>query len=462
VLGPIAFAALLALPIPGLDVPARGVIGLTVWMAVWWVSEALPLAATSLLPLIVYPFLGRAELEDVHASYADDAILLILGVLLLARAISRAGVDQRVALGLLAMFGGSPRRLVAGFMLGCAAISAWISATATTAIMLPVALAVIATVDDERQRRRFAHCLVLGVVYASTLGVLATIIATPPNAVFASLAPEVLGYQIGFGQWMLVGVPLSFVSVAICWAYLVFVVAPVGGVSLAEGNRVVRQRRRELGAPTHDELAVVAVLLAAVLLWVSRSLVWGEWLPAVRNSTIALLAALAVFVLPSTRSGHLLDWPTAVKVPWSVLLLMGGGIALAFGFTALGIDVWIVERLSFLSAIPSVLAVAAIVALTIFVGEIMSNAATAALLIPIAAPLGGTIGVSPVQLTVAVTLAASYGFSLPTSAANAVALSTGRITVPRLVRAGIPMNLLGIVLVTAATFVLVPVVFPAA
>ena len=459
-LGPVAFLGLLVLPIPGLDAAARATLGLTAWMAVWWVTEAVPLAATALLPLIVYPFLGRPELAAVNASYADDAILLILGVLLLARAIGRAGIDQRIALLLLSAFGGSPQRLVAGFMLGCAAISAWISATATAAIMLPVALAVVATVSDEGQRERFGRCLVLGVVYASTLGVLSTIIATPPNAVFASLAPEVLGYEIGFGQWMLVGVPLSIMSVALCWAYLAYVVAPVRAVSLAEGSRVVEQRRRELGSPNRDEIAVIGVLLGAVVLWVSRSLIWGPWLPMVTNTTIALLAALAVFVLPSTRGGQLLHWGTAVKIPWSVLLLMGGGIALAFGYSVLGIDTWIVDQLAFLGGLPSVVAVAAVVALTIFVGEIMSNAATAALLIPIAAPLAVTIGVSPEQLTIAVTLAASFGFSLPTSAANAVALSTGRIRVPQLVRAGLPLNLLGVVLVTAATFTLIPLVFP--
>jgi sodium-dependent dicarboxylate transporter 2/3/5 len=460
IVGPIAFIALLAIPIPGLDAPARGIVGLTAWMAIWWVTEAVPTAATALLPLIVYPFLGPAELAGVNASYADDAIFLILGVLMLSRAIARAGVDQRLALRLLAAFGGSPRRLVAGFMLGCAAMSAWISAAATVAIMLPVALAIVTTISDEPERRRFGTCLILAVVYASTLGVLSTIIATPPNAVFASLAPEILGYEIGFVQWMLVGVPLAAVSVAICWAYLVYIAAPIQGVSLAEGNRVVEQKQRELGAPTRDEIAVIAVFLVAVVLWATRNLFWGQWLPMVTNTTVALLAALAVFMLPSVRGGHLLDWGTAVKIPWSVLLLMGGGIALAFGYTALGIDAWIVDRLSFLGGLPSVVAVAAFVALTIFVGEIMSNAATAALLIPIAAPLAGTIGVTPEQLTIAVTLAASFGFSFPISAANAVALATGKITVPQLVRAGIPMNLLGIVVVTAVTFTLVPLVFP--
>jgi sodium-dependent dicarboxylate transporter 2/3/5 len=459
ILGPLLFLGLLLLPIPGLATPARGVLGLTAWMAVWWVSEAIPLAATALLPLVVYPLLGPAQLNGVGRSYADNAILLFLGTLLLARGIARARIDERLALHLLRAFGGSPQRLVAGFMAGCAAMSAWISAAATVAIMLPVALAVVATVEEAGQRRQLGKCLVLAVIYASTLGVLSTIIATPPNAVFASLAPEVLGFEVGFGRWMLMGVPLSVVAVAICWAYLTYLVAPVRGVSLVEGNQVVDERLRERGPLTRDERLVGVVFLTTVAAWVTRSLLWGDLLPNVSNTTIALAGAIAIFLLPSERGGRLLDWETAVKLPWSVLMLMGGGLALAFGFTALGIDVWIADRLGFLEALPAVVVVAALAALAIFVGEVMSNAATAALLIPIAAPLAGTVGVSPLQLTLAVTLAASFGFMLPTTAANAVALSTGHITTGELVRAGLPMSLLGVVLVTAATFTLVPLVF---
>lgn len=459
VLGPVLFLVVLLLPIPDLTTPARGVIGLAVWMATWWFSLAIPLAATALLPLVVYPLLGPSELNDVGRTYADDAVLLFLGALLLARGISRSGADERVALHLLKVFGGSPARLVGGFMVACASLSAWISSTATTVIMLPVALAVVATVEDAGQRRRLGSCLVLAVVYASTLGVLTTIIATPPNAVFATLAPEVLGFEVGFGQWMMVGLPMSAVAVAICWAYLVYLAAPVRGVSLAEGNRVVAERLRERGRLSRDERAVGAVFLLTVVAWVSRSLLWGDLLPNVSNMNIALAGALALFLLPSARGGRLLDWETAVDLPWGILLLIAGGLALAFGFTALGVDVWIADRLAFLGALPAVAAVVVIAAIAIFVGEVMSNAATAALLIPIAAPLAETVGVSPLQLTMAVTLAASFGFTMPVGTANAVALATGEITTGELARAGLPMNLLGVVLVTLATFTLVPLVF---
>ena len=345
-------------------------------------------------------------------------------------------------------------------MVACAALSAWISSTATTVIMMPVALAVIATVENADQHRRLGNCLVLAVVYASTLGVLSTIIATPPNAVFATRAPEVLGFVVGFGQWMLVGVPLSVIAVAICWVYLVYLIAPVRGVSLTAARQVVEQLLRERGPLSRDELLVGIVFGLTVLAWVSRSLVWGQLLPTVSNTTIALAGALALFALPSTRSGRLLDWETAATLPWSVLLLIGGGLALAFGFTALGVDLWIADRLAFLAALPALAAVAMMITLAIFVGEIMSNAATAALLIPIAAPLAEAIGVSPLQLTMAVTLAASFGFTLPAaSPANAVALTSGYLTPGQLARAGLPMNLLGVLLVTVATFTLVPLVF---
>ncbi len=458
--GPALFVIFLFLPIPGLDTPAQGVLGLAVWMATWWFSEPVPIAATSLLPLVVYPLLGPSELNSVEQSYADNVILLFLGTLLLARGITRSGIDERIALPLLNLLGGSPKRLVASFMIACASLSAWISATATTVIMLPIALAVVATVKDDEQRRQLAKCLVLGVVYGSTLGVLATIIATPPNAVFASIAPELLGFEVGFGQWMLIGVPMSAIALALCWVYLVYGVAPIQDVSLAEGNKVVAERLIERGSMTRDERLVGAVFVLTVVAWVSRSLFWGELLPNVNNMTISLAGATALFLLPSEKGGRLLDWETAVKLPWSVLLLIAGGLALAYGFTALGIDVWIANGLGFLGDLPAVLAVAVMVGITIFIGEVMSNAATAALLIPIAATLATTVGVDPVQLTLAVTLAASFGFTLPVATpSNAVALSTGHITSPQLARAGLPMNLLGVILVTLAVFILVPLLF---
>jgi sodium-dependent dicarboxylate transporter 2/3/5 len=259
---------------------------------------------------------------------------------------------------------------------------------------------------------------------------------------------------------MLIGVPMSVIAVALCWVYLVYWVAPIHDVSLAEGSKVVEERLRERGPVTRDEKLVGAVFVLTVVAWISRSLVWGDLLPNVSNMTIALAGAIALFLLPSEKGGRLLDWETAVKLPWSVLLLIAGGLALAFGFTALGIDVWIANGLGFLGEMPAVAAVAVMALITIFVGEVMSNAATAALLIPIAVPLAATVGVSPLQLTLVVTLAASFGFTLPVaSPSNAVALSSGQITTTQLARAGLPMNLLGVILVTIAAFILVPLVF---
>ncbi len=460
VLGPALFVLFLLLPISGLTTPAKAVLGLAVWMAIWWFTEAIPIAATSLMPLVVYPLLGPSELNGVQASYSDNVILLFLGTLLLARAISRSGIDERVALHMLKLLGGSSRQLVAGFMIACASLSAWISATATTVIMLPVALAVVATVKDEGQRTRLGKCLVLAVVYAATLGVLSTIIATPPNAVFADISPELLGFEVGFGQWMLIGVPMAAVGLVLCWAYLVYVVAPIRDVSLDEGSRVVEERLRARGPITRDEKVVGIVFVLTVVAWVSRSLFWADLLPNVSNMTISLFSAVVLFLLPSEKGGRLLDWETAVKLPWSVLLLIAGGLALAFGFGALGIDVWIAGGLDFLGELPAIAAVAIMAAITIVVAEVMSNAATAALLIPIAAPLAEAVGVSPLQLTMAVTLAASFGFTLPVaSPSNAVALSTGHITPTQLAKAGLPMNLLGIILVTIAVYTIVPLIF---
>jgi sodium-dependent dicarboxylate transporter 2/3/5 len=459
IVGPLLCVGVVLLPIDSLAADGQLVLGLAAWMAAWWFTEAIPTAATALLPLVVFPLLNRSELDGFEQSYADNTILLILGTLLVARAISRSGIDQRVALHLLRTFSGSSRRIVAGFMIACALIAAWITSTATTVIMLPVALSVISTVDDDEQRRRFGRCLVLAVVYGSTLGVVSTIIATPPNAVFASLAPEVLGFTVGFGQWMLVGVPIAAVSVALAWLYLVHFVAPVGDVAL-NGREVVQRGLAEHGPLSRDEKLVGIVFLTLVAAWVSRSLLWSDVLPKLNNTTIVMTAALALFLLPSSDGGRLLDWTTAVELPWSVLLLIGGGLALAHGFTALGVDVWIAESLGFLENLPVVLAVAVMATVAIVVSEVVSNTATAALLIPIAAPLAEQLDLDPVQLTLVVTLGATFGFTLPVaSPANAVALDTGMLSTSQLAKAGVPMNVLGVIVVTIASFTLVPLVF---
>ncbi len=460
VLGPALFFIILALPLPDLAPEAHGVLGLALWMGIWWVAEVLPIYATALLPLVVFPLLGAPTLQGASQHYAEDVVFLFLGGFLLARAIERVELDQRFALRVLQFFGTRPLRLVAGFMLATASMSAWISNTATTLLMLPIATVVIAAVENPSDRRRFGSCLLLAIAYAASLGGMATLIGTPPNALFASMAGELLGMEISFGRWMLLGLPVSLISLLIVWAYLVYIGLPITKIRLQTGEDVVARQLAARGPLNRDELLVATVFALTALGWITRGLLWKDLLPMVSDATIALSAGLLLFLLPSRRNGRLLDWQTAVGLPWGVLLLMGGGLALASGFTRTGVDVWIASQLGFLANLPVAAQVLVIVATTIFASEIMSNTATAALLIPIAASLAGGLGRDPILLMLPVALATTYGFAMPVGTPpNAIIFASNQVSVGTMVRVGLPLDFVGIGIVSIATLLIAPLIW---
>jgi solute carrier family 13 (sodium-dependent dicarboxylate transporter), member 2/3/5 len=459
-MGPGLFALAYILPLPGLAPEARGVLGLTFWMATWWVAEVLPIYATALLPVVIFPLIGAPSLQRSSLNYADDVVFLFLGGFLVARAVERVRLDQRFALYVLRLFGPRPRRIVAGFMLATASMSAWISNTATTLLMLPIAMVIITTVDDAADRRRFGSCLLLGIAYSASLGGLATLIGTPPNALFASLARNLLDMEISFGRWMLLGLPISLVSLLVVWAYLVHVGLPIGQVRVSSDGDIVAAQLAARGSLNRDELLVAIVFAVTALGWLTRGLLWKDLLPMVSDATIALSAGLVLFLLPAQGGGRLLDWQTAAGLPWGVLLLMGGGLALASGFTSTGLDVWIADQLLFLSGLPFYLQILVIVTVTVFASEIMSNTATAALLIPIAASLATAIGTPPILLTLPVALATSYGFAMPVGTPpNAIIFASNQVSVGTMARVGLPLDFIGIAIVTIATLLFAPLVW---
>jgi sodium-dependent dicarboxylate transporter 2/3/5 len=319
---------------------------------------------------------------------------------------------------------------------------------------------VIAQVHNPEEKGRFGTCLMLCVAYSASLGGMATLIGTPPNAIFASLSKTLVEVDVSFGQWMLIGLPVSAISLLVAWWYMVNFGAKISSIPITAEKGIVLKKLIELGKMSRDEKIVAGVFAVTAVAWVTRGLVWKDFLPLVDDSTIAVVAAISLFLLPSISKGRLLDWETAVRIPWGVLLLIGGGLALASGFTITGLDVWIAEQLNFLGGMHYFIIILAVVAVTIFVGEILSNTATAALLIPISVALAGSLNINPMLLMLPIAIATSYGFIMPVGTPpNAIVFASGHVTAGKMARAGLPLDLIGIGIVTLLTALLVPIVW---
>jgi sodium-dependent dicarboxylate transporter 2/3/5 len=480
--GPLLFLGLLFLPMDilnDLSFEARIVLATTIWMGTWWITEAIPIYITALLPLVIFPSLYITDLGQTSSNYADRVVFLFLGGFILAKAVEKSNLHMRFALNILKIFGSNPRHIVAAFMAVTGILSAWMSNTATAMLMIPIASAVIAQFRDEKHQKKFAVCIMLSIAYSASIGGMATLIGTPPNAIFASLSQSLLDIDISFGQWLLIGVPISGISLVIAWLYMIRFGSKVTDItSIIEERGMIYERLTKLGPFTRDEKIVAAIFISTAIAWITRGLLWKDFLPMVDDSTIVLAAAVALFLIPSSSAtssqGHtmnskklnedgrkkLLDWNTAVKIPWGVLLLIGGGLALANAFTATGLDNWIASQLNFLAGMPFIIVILVVVAIAIFSSEIISNTATAALLIPIAASLSVTLEVNPLLLMVPITIATSYGFIMPVGTPpNAIVFASGHVTARKMARAGLPLDIIGIAIVTLFATTLVPMLW---
>lgn len=425
--------------------------GTLVLMGVWWATEALPLAVTALLPLVVLPVGGVAPVGDVAAPYANKVIFLFLGGFVLATALQRWDVHLRIALRVVRLVGTAPRRLVLGMMVATALLSMWVSNTATAVMMLPIGVSVLALLGRERGGvdPRLSAALMLGIAYAATIGSFGTVIASPPNALLVGYVAETYGIQISFGQWMAVGLPLSVVFLLLAWFLLTRVVFRVDPAPLCEDDTVVRVELDRLGPMGSPQRRVVVVFALAAASWIALPLVWPG--TPVTDEVVAVVVAVLLFLLPSGSDcgGRLLDWSDTRELPWGILLLFGGGLALAAQITASGLSTWIGERAHGLQGMPTVVVVGAVCLLTVGMTEFMSNTATAATLLPIMATVGAALGHGPLLLAVPVALASGCVFMMPAATPpNAIAYSSGFVRVPDMIRAGAPLSAASVVLVT--------------
>lgn len=432
----------------------RATAAVAVWMAVWWLTEAIEVYATALLPLLLLPILGARSMKATAAPYAHELIFLFMGGFLLALAMERWGLHRRIALVALRLVGNRPSHMVAGFMAVTAGLSMWVSNTATTIMMLPVATSVIDLVEGAREpssrsQHSFALALLLGVAYAASIGGLATPIGTPPNLFLISYARSELGIEISFVRWMAFALPLVALLLPVTWLLLTRILFVPELDRIEGGARMIRRSLAALGPMRPAERRVFAVFVAASALWILRPLLvelecFGMRPAAgLTDAGVAMLAALSLFVMPTSSETQrfVLDWETARNLPWGILVLFGGGLSLAAAINANGVGELLAARVAAFAGIAPLLLLVGIVTLVVFLTELTSNTATSATLIPILAGLAPGLGVDPLLLIVPAALSASCAFMLPVATPpNAIIFGSGLVTIPQMIRAGFWLN----------------------
>jgi sodium-dependent dicarboxylate transporter 2/3/5 len=463
-LGPTVFLVLLALPEPeGLSPQGMSVAAVAALMAIWWVSEAIPVPATALLPILLFPVLGVLDGSEVTRAYGNHLIYLFLGGFLIAVTMEKWKLHHRIALHTIRLVGVTPNRIVLGFMLATAFLSMWISNTAATMMMVTIAVAVLREIAQDAAEppggSQFGVVLMLGIGYAASIGGVATLIGTPPNAIFAGVVERTYGISISFVDWIKFGLPLSLAMLGITWVYLTRIRFRGGRPQLAGGREFIREQIARLGPMTPEEKWVAAVFSLVALLWILRGIYKPGALRMVTDSTIAIAGALLLFMIPVNlaRREFLLDWKTAVTIPWDIIILFGGGFALARGFSESGLTTWLAGLLGVLQGTDIVLIIGAVVLLVIFLTEVTSNTATASLLLPVMAALAAAVEVHPFGLMVATVIAASYAFMLPVATPpNAIVYGSREVSIQQMAWAGLWLNLLAVVVVTGFVCLLLP------
>ncbi|PXX90886.1 anion transporter [Marinobacter vulgaris] len=463
ILGPLFLLMTLVLPAPeGMVAEAWAALGLMLLMATWWSTEAIPIPATALIPIVLIPALGLGGIKDATTPYANPIIFLFLGGFTLGLAMQRWNLHRRIALLTLRGVGDKPRRQIAGFMIATAFLSMWVSNTATSIMMLPIGLSVIAMMDSSNKEgvRRYATALLLAIAYSASVGGIATLIGTPPNALLAAYLSENQGISVGFAQWMLLGVPVSLVMLALTWWWLTR--RDFGLDNQAGSGDLIRDELKALGPLQKAEKLVALVFVVTAAAWIFRPLLSDGPMPWLSDTGIAIAAAIAMFLIPVNLKERLfvLDWETAQGIPWGVLLLFGGGLAMAGVISSSGLAEWIAESLSVAGNLPVLVMVALVVGVIIFLTEVTSNTATAAAFLPLLGALAMSQEMSVLLLTVPAAIAASCAFMMPVATPpNAIVFSSGHMRIQDMISAGFALNLLGIVVVTALSYLLLGFVF---
>jgi sodium-dependent dicarboxylate transporter 2/3/5 len=465
-LGPISFVAILFLvTTPDLNPEARAMLALTAWMAIWWITEAMPIAATSFLPLIIMPLFGLLDIEKTSGNYMHPTVLLYMGGFLMATGIEKWNLHRRIALNIINLLGTNLRKIVLGFILATGFLSMWISNSATALMMLPIGLAVVTQfkiqlgTDQEQYAVNLGKNIMLGIAYAASIGGMATLIGTPTNSILVAVVKELYDYSIGFNDWMAFGLPLVIMLLVICWYFLVSLANPLPKkFDLNEGKSIIFNQLKALGKISFEEKTVLIVFSLVCLAWVSRSFILVKFFLEIDDTIIVLVGVILLFLLPSSSGkDRILDWKTAEQIPWGVLILFGGGLALAEGFKTTGLAEWIGQNFTAIEGVGFFMMLLIVVTAVNFLTEVTSNVATASMILPILASVAIKLDLHPFGLMIGATIAASCAFMLPIATPpNAIVFGSGYLRMNDMVKAGFWLNIISIILVTLMVYYILP------
>jgi len=473
ILGPLLFALVAFLFSPqDLSHEGKMVLAVTLWVATWWITEALPIPATSLLPIVLLPVTGALDGATVTASYGDPNIFLFLGGFVIAIAMEKWELHRRIALSIISLVGTSTSNIVLGFMLATGFLSMWVSNTAAVMMMLPIGTAITYQVAQalknqeqsfEEEETKFNKALLFAIGFSGSIGGVGTLIGTPPNTILAAIIKELYGYQISFAEWMLFAMPVVILLILATWLYLTKVAFPIKLKQIPGGKELITNEKKKLGKIGYEEGMVLVVFVLAAFFWITRTFLWEDIIPipGISDTMISIAAAVLLFMIPAKNvGGRLLDWADSKDLPWGVLLLFGGGLAIAAGFKQTGLASWIGNQLTVLEGFSFIIIIIATTGLVLFLTEITSNTATATMILPVLGALALALNVHPFALMVPAAMAATCAFMLPVGTPpNAIIFATGKIKIMEMVKAGFWINIFAWILIVVATYFLLPLIW---
>jgi sodium-dependent dicarboxylate transporter 2/3/5 len=466
-LGPLAFIIIQMLNKPENMTPeAFQVLAVTAWVAIWWVTEAINIAVTALLVIVLFPLTGALDISSTTAAFGHKYIFLYIGGFMLAIAIEKWNLHRRIALNIISLIGTNVTNIILGFMVATAFLSMWISNTATSVMMLPIGMAIVTQFksgsnNSEKLNKDFGKALMLSIAYSASIGGIGTLIGTPPNLVFAGIVSETYQIEISFMKWFMFGAPISVILLFLSWKYLTKYAFKFRGANFPGGKEEINRLKKELGPISKEEKYVLAVFSLTAFCWITRSFILQKINPNIDDTIIAMTAGISLFIIPSSNSKKaIINWKEAVKMPWGIIMLFGGGMALAQAFQTTGLALWIGSQLTLIEGMSLILVILILIASINFLTEMTSNLATTAMLLPILAPLALAMNLHPYMLMVSATLAASCAFMLPVATPpNAVVFGSGYLHIPDMIRTGIWMNVLSIIIITLMTYFLLPIIW---
>ena len=454
---------------PGLSYEGKSVIAVTLWVATWWISESIPIPVTSLLPILLLPMTGTITSNQVTSSYGNDIIFLFLGGFFLAAALEKWNLHKRLALLILTVMGTKTNNLLFGFMFATAFLSMWISATATAMMMMPMGLALVAqlknvnSVDHEKSDiRKFEKSLLFSICYAATVGGMATIVGNPPNMVLVAQMQQFFNIDINFGVWMIFAMPIVILIMFFSWLYLSRFAFPLQIKSIPGGKDLITKEKQQLGKSGREEKIVIAIFLFTAFMWITRGFIWNTYFPFLTDGMIAILATVLLFLIPASKEKgrRILEWDDSKNISWGVLLLFGGGLAIASGFQESGLSEWIGSSFLMMDDMSLWVMITISIIFVLLLTEITSNTATATILLPIMASASIALDFHPFALMISCVFAANAAFMLPVATPpNAIIFSTGKITILDMIKVGFAMNIFTAVIIIIATLYWLPVVW---